>query len=374
MRRVSRILFLLLLSFFSISLASFTPHTYRLVGDIDIFFTDSGPPPNSCNYTTLIVLHGSAFNGFGFERLHDHAHSLNLRTILWNRRDYPGSTPYTDAELEDLAEGRKVFMDRIGQQLADFMVQFIEKENIPQAAPDFKSGGIVLMGWSMGTSSAMALFSDPKLISPEVYGVLEGYVRDLVLDDSPHLCFGYEVPKGIEVYDPWTDPDYKTPEELFQNFALWVSSFYDHRDSQNANLADMDMRKRGEDPTVTKWSEEEFNRYFSQDAAVRSELKMYVEPMQTVLRNNTERVFYDEQLIKSYFPKLKITFVVGTRTNWQCLWGPTETAKRYKAHIGEGKAARPVKLYQIEGGNHFAHWEVPKTLLEKAVAGSSRSD
>ena len=118
----------------------------------------------------------------GFERLHEHAHSLNLRTILWNRRDYPGSTRYTDAELEDLAEGRKVFMDKVGQQLADFIVQFIEKEKIPQATSDFKAGGVAVMGWSMGTASVITLFSDSQLVSPEVYGVLEKYVRDLILN------------------------------------------------------------------------------------------------------------------------------------------------------------------------------------------------
>ncbi|KAJ8073192.1 hypothetical protein PM082_020061 [Marasmius tenuissimus] len=37
-----------------------------------------------------------------------------------------------------------------------------------------------------------------------------------------------------------------------------------------------------------------FNKYYTTDAAVRSELKMYVEPMQTVLRDNAQKVFYDE--------------------------------------------------------------------------------
>ncbi|KAL0062747.1 hypothetical protein AAF712_010369 [Marasmius tenuissimus] len=363
-------------------MATFTAHTYRLVGDIDIFFTDSGAPPNSTDYTTLLVLHGSAFNGRQYHFLFSMASKgftttlthLNLRTILWNRRDYPGSTRYTDAELEDLTEGRKVFMDKIGQQIADFIVQFIEKENIPQASPDFKAGGVAVMGWSMGTASVMTLFSDPTIISPEVYGVLEKYVRDLILDDPPYLSFGYEVPKDVKTYDPWTDPDCKTPEELYQNFGFWVSSFYDHKNPHIGNLVDLDMRKRGDEYTVTKWTEEEFNKYYTADAAVRSELKMYVEPMQTVLRDMAQKVFYDEKLIKSYFPKVKITLIVGTRTNWHCIWGPMENKRRYDAHIAQaGKTARPVELYPIEGGNHFAHWEAPKTLLERAVEGSTRS-
>jgi hypothetical protein len=37
------------------------------------------------------------------------------------------------------------------------------------------------MGWSMGTATAMPLFSDPSLISPELYALLEPYVKNLVL-------------------------------------------------------------------------------------------------------------------------------------------------------------------------------------------------
>jgi hypothetical protein len=49
----------------------------------------------------------------GMIRLHEHAHNNKLRVIIWNRRDYRGSTKYTDAELDDLKAGRKVFQDRL---------------------------------------------------------------------------------------------------------------------------------------------------------------------------------------------------------------------------------------------------------------------
>ncbi|EEB93610.1 hypothetical protein MPER_07705, partial [Moniliophthora perniciosa FA553] len=240
---------------------AFTPHTYTLSDSIEIFFTDSGAPPNSTDYTTLLVLHGSAFNGHGFEKLHDYAHELNLRVLIWNRRDYPGSTKYTDEELEELNQGKKIFIDRLGAQVADFLKQFIEKEKIPKATPDRKAGGIAVMGWSMGTATAMSLFSDPSIISSELYNHLKEYVKDLILDDSPHLCFGYEVPEGEKTYDPWTDPNCKTPEELYQNFGFWVSSFYDHPNPLSGKLSDMDIRTRTDEVTATKWTPEEFGRY-----------------------------------------------------------------------------------------------------------------
>ena len=86
----------------------------------------------------------------GLEKLHAFAHQFNMRTIIWNRRDYPGSTPYTDSELEDLSQGRKIFIDRAGSQLGEFLFQLVDKEQIPRATDGGISGGIAIMGWSVG--------------------------------------------------------------------------------------------------------------------------------------------------------------------------------------------------------------------------------
>ncbi|KAK7037590.1 hypothetical protein VNI00_011082 [Paramarasmius palmivorus] len=362
-----------------VKLETFTSRTFTLSDGINIFFTDSGAPRNSTDYTTVLVLHGSAFNGHGFEKLHDYAHEYNIRTIVWNRRDYPGSTRYTNEELAELQQGKRVFIDRLGFQVADFIKQLIEKEKIPKATLDRKAGGVAIMGWSMGTATAMALFSDPSIISPEVHDHLKEYVKDLILDvlitharkiDSPHLCFAYEIPEGEKIYDPWTDPNCTTPEELYQNFGFWVSSFYDHPDPLSGKLSDMDIRTRTNEATLIKWTPEELSKYYTQDAAVRSELRMYVPPMQDTLRDITQRSFYDERFIDSYFPDVKVSLIVGTRTNWQCLWGPVETMRRHDMVVAEGGKVRPMWLYWIEGGNHFAHWEMPDALMEKIAAGT----
>ncbi|KAL0563660.1 hypothetical protein V5O48_018406 [Marasmius crinis-equi] len=138
---------------------TFTSNTYKLIGDVEIIFTDSGAPPQSSDYTILIVFHGGSFNG----------------------------------QLEDLAEGRKVFLDRLEQQIAD--------------------SGEVLQG-----------------------------SRYLRTPPPPVVCYGYEVPSNIQVYEALTDPDSETPEE---------SSFFDHKNPHSGNLADMDMRKRSDEPTIT---------------------------------------------------------------------------------------------------------------------------
>lgn len=79
----------------------------------------------------------------------------NLRTIIINRRDYPGSTKYSDSELEDLVKGRKVFLDRLALLLAYFLKHFVQKEKVPKISADGTRGGFSLLAWSMGTASAM---------------------------------------------------------------------------------------------------------------------------------------------------------------------------------------------------------------------------
>jgi len=116
-----------------------------------------------------------------FYGLHDHVHGRNLRAVIWNRREYPGSTKYTDSEADDLTNGRKIFLDQTAALIADFLVQFIEKEGIPEISPDHKRGGVAILGWSLGTPTALSLFSNPSAFPSEEYALLRRYVKNLVI-------------------------------------------------------------------------------------------------------------------------------------------------------------------------------------------------
>ncbi|KAG6917598.1 hypothetical protein DXG01_001827 [Tephrocybe rancida] len=304
-----------------------------------------------------------------FEKLHSYAHEFNLRTILWNRREYPGSTKYTDAEVDDLNNGRKIFLNRLAILVGDFIKQFVEKESVPKISSDRKSGGFAILGWSMGTATAMPLFSDPTLFSEDSYDLLEMYVKDLVLSDAPHLSFGIDLPTGAKVYNPWADPDFKTPEELYQNFTFWVSSYYDHPDFHATSLLTLDFRKRTDHATINSWTKEQFRKFYSEAAATRSELRMYVPPMQSTLKDMTHRVLYDKNITQTLFPKVPVTYVGATRTNWECAWGYLETKRRYEEELAKGNKVRNTRFFLIEGGNHFAHWDRPKEFLEQIVSG-----
>jgi hypothetical protein len=114
-------------------------------------------------------------------RLHEHAVDNNLRVVIWSRRDYRGSTKYTDVELDDLRAGRKIFQDRLAIQLAWFLEHFIKHEKTPKLSVDRDSGGFILMGWSFGNATMLSLFSDPDVIPRTLYETVEPYMMSLIL-------------------------------------------------------------------------------------------------------------------------------------------------------------------------------------------------
>ncbi|KAJ6562616.1 hypothetical protein B0H19DRAFT_943874 [Mycena capillaripes] len=252
-------------------MADHTEHTIKLPDGIELYYTDSGPPSSS-SYTTLVVLHGSAFTGDGLVPLHKYAHQNDLRMILWNRRDYRGSTKYTDAELEDLKAGRKVFQDRLAVQLAWFFEHFIKQENTAKLSVDRKSGGFILAGWSFGNATALSLLSDPDAIPKALYEIVEPYLMSVVLYDPPFTALGYTPPDHETFYQPMADPDYHTLEQKYDNFQHWVSSYYKHPDIASGKPSGLSFAKRTDKQTVSSWTEEQKEKYFDKVAAIRTEL------------------------------------------------------------------------------------------------------
>lgn len=79
----------------------------------------------------------------------------------------------------------------------------------------------------------------------------------------------------------------------------------------------------------------------------------YVQPMQQTLNDLAQRVLYDESLTQTIFPKVPVTFIGATRTNWQCAWGYLKTKERYEEEVAKGRKVRTMRFFVIEGGNHF---------------------
>ncbi|KAJ7238346.1 Alpha/Beta hydrolase protein [Mycena haematopus] len=255
-------------------MAQYTEHTCTLSDGVNIFFTDSGAPA-AADYTTLVVFHGTGFNGFSLTPLHQHAHQHNFRTILCNRRGYYGSTQYTDDEIAELHEGDKAFQDRLALQIARLLEYFIEHQHTPRPTDDGKKGGFILMGWSFGGASALALLSDPAAIPGQLYETIEPYLRSLVLYDPPFEALGHSPPPLPELYNAFADPAYTTFDAKFINFQYWISSYSKHPNIASGDAAGMFVAKPPADTansTFGRWTDEEKARYTDKAAAIRVDL------------------------------------------------------------------------------------------------------
>ncbi|KAJ7447873.1 Alpha/Beta hydrolase protein [Mycena galericulata] len=258
----------------------YTEHTLKLPDGVEILYTDSGAPGTS-DYTTLVVLHGTAFNGYGFVRLHEYASKYNMRVILCNRRGYHGSTKFSEGEVAEMRAAPKAFQDRVALQLAWFLQHFVKEERIPKATLDNANrnlgGGIVLMGWSFGNATSLALLADPGVIPKDVYGVIEPYLRTLVVYgacffseffgstdgkllcvDPPDAVLAYSDPKIDGVYHPFADPEYTTFEEKFDAFLVWVSSYHQHPNLAARDPSGLTCARPTENPTpiINRWTAE----------------------------------------------------------------------------------------------------------------------
>ncbi|KAF5350812.1 hypothetical protein D9758_010371 [Tetrapyrgos nigripes] len=383
-----------------------TPHTYSLPGNVEISFTDSGVPRADDSvahddYTTLIIIHGAAFTGESMAPIHTHSPTLNLRTVILTCRGYPGSTPFSEQELADQANGDTGFMKGLGAVMKDFLKEFISREGIPKAGEGRGSGGVVILGWSAGCIQAMSLFWDPDTRifedDEEGYELLKGYVSGLVLYDPPTTTFGCPNPPAsvcdkCNLYVPFTDPAHadKSFEEKLKLFPRWVAAYYDHNiefDSKGMKgvpeglSSDSGSTGKEKKNSLDGWTEEDWKRLIKLDSAMNSDFRMLTPLPQKTLRKLKDCFFFDlssDDTNKSTrnsknFPNVRITYLLASKGTWNCNWTAHEIHRtfheyRLQNQTSQRKNDLPVKRWinftVMKGGNHFVHLDFTHRFLE----------
>ncbi|KAL0563546.1 hypothetical protein V5O48_018520 [Marasmius crinis-equi] len=353
--------------------------TYQITDDVRLFFTDSGAPPDSTDYTTIVAVHGFGFSGVCFEKLQSQAHAYNLRVVALNRRDYAGSTPFSDDELDALKGGddtrARGSIERLGLHIALFLRKFVEEEGVPSvtnAGNGRKRGGLAVMGWSMGALTAIAPFANPNALGEETYGVLKGYIRDLILYDPPFIVLGLPIPTSInpeKLHFPHAPPNVKhrEPQEIFENFVRFVGSRYQYeiRDgvATPASIEESGSLPRTEQCVMDLWSRDEFERLT--DVAASMGADMLLLGWQGLLNETTQKVLFDEKVAKTFFPELKITHFSAPHSFWMTGVACMEIRRMYRE---KEAVVRPIEFVELEGADHFVHYTDPESLL-KVVKG-----
>ncbi|KAF8642045.1 hypothetical protein AX16_009716 [Volvariella volvacea WC 439] len=351
-----------------------TAKVFNLYGATpDIQYVDSGPVEGSTDYHTIFIFHGTSFNGENFKPLFPLAPKHNLRLVLYTRRDYTGSTPFSNQELEDLRNGKKIHLQSMGVEVGSFLSWFVENHpEIPKLSEDRKKGGISLLGWSMGITPVFAFLGHPEVLPSGTYTKLEPYLQTIIIYDSPGVAFGFDIPPGR--YLPFHDPTLKTPSEMLQHFTLWVSGHYYHNiddfESFNStkNLDLLNFSRQGVNNSVLTMTEEMRSACIQLDVAVKSDIGATPYPVvQNILREHTDKALYNEQLAKGIFPKAEVIHILCDETIWLPVYAYMAAYEKYQKLIGEGKKIRPTSFVVFPGMNHFGHWDEPERFVELVV-------
>jgi hypothetical protein len=107
-----------------------------------------------------------------------------VRLIFVNRRDYPGSTPLSDAELAELGssdlETRAKALAQQGLDIGLFLAWLIREENIPPVVVDRdgkQQGGIALVAWSLAHTPLAGFLAHADSLPTDALRILDPCLR-----------------------------------------------------------------------------------------------------------------------------------------------------------------------------------------------------
>ncbi|KAI8973137.1 hypothetical protein BD414DRAFT_468831 [Trametes punicea] len=351
-------------------------------------FRDSGIPPDSAGYTTLVLVHGYAWHGGIFTKMLPFAEKYNVRIVLLNRRDYPGSQPYSEEDLallrpaadeEAQARAREeawTFMRRRAAELYDWLATAVKDGTILPVDRETGTGGVIVAGWSFGTVWMTAFLAHGDLASA-VHGVdLGSVVRRVVFYDPPYHALGYSYPEKL--WNPLVDPA-NGPEEAVAKFAMWVSGYYRHGETP----AELEYRVALEEPSPTLGRltpEERATALCEAPGQPRgSDGMLFGTGLSTGLFERLAKAALypardDERAARDTWRDTEVRYIWCDHSVGDVPWGTWKLRAELDEAAQKGKRIRSVTMWRIRGANHFAHWDEPERALRALVSDAKDAE
>ncbi|EED78969.1 predicted protein [Postia placenta Mad-698-R] len=331
--------------------------------ETQLYYEDSGAPPGSEPYITLVLVHGLIFHGGIFKPMFQYAPEHNMRLVAINLRDYPGSTPFSPSELDALRSDKAdqaTFISDRGMELARFLEWFILEHDLPPKALSHKSeaaGGLSILGWSLGNCPIMSMLASAHALPEATRKLLDMHLRSFIVYDPPLYTFGIS-----DVYDdlyiPTRDKSIP-PEGAAEAFSFWVSGYYRHTPTvlssfnsltreeilAGINNSPIDDSPKYQ-PTLKTMSPVEIAAVTDWAGAQRSHVAM-LDVDSTVYQENAQRALLD----KTVWPGLRVVLVWCTMSVGATVYGSWDLARRVRHAWPPG--AREVDVKRLDGVNHF---------------------
>ncbi|KAI6018352.1 hypothetical protein EDC04DRAFT_3118620 [Pisolithus marmoratus] len=351
--------------------------TLKIASDIEFFYEESGLSGlDPTTYTTVVFIHGMGFNGAVFRKLFPFGIEHNYRLVSLYRRGYGSSTPWSAKELALLQSSddadHKEYLRLAGLQITKFLLTFAASQSIPKYVEERKTGGIILIGWSLSAVYLNAALVSLDALTAEELRDLESYLHAVVYYDTGLVAMGLPSPRPYQsfLFAP-------TVEERWEIFKQWISSFFAHpnvysRDSSDLELIHPRQDKPGSLHSLTEEEIAEMTEpqmYATHDAAT-----LGIKP--EVFAALARRALFDKQYASQYLPGLKVRFVCGTESSGLFVHVVNEIRRCMDNSPSvvfgeEAEQARDLDSAYLERGNHFVFLDEPQWALAqfKAVVG-----
>ncbi|KAJ7764861.1 Alpha/Beta hydrolase protein [Mycena metata] len=324
-------------------------------GTAKLAFNDSGNPGNN-NYITIFAVHGMGWNNRIFKRVQTLSAAKSIRIVAVNRRQYKGSTPYTESEamipITGSDEEKANFIKSRGVELANFIDTFIQNNQLPPISDDGKTGGVALLGWSAGNLITAAAIANLDALSDASKKRLKSHLRGHIMQEPPSIAFGLPLPAAN--WSPHMDTTIPADKQAAM-FTTWITSYFDHGDlsTRDVNVLSYIVPSAFRPPTIYDMTPEEIAETADQGPVELPGMFMSMAQSNAVYR----KACYSAD-IKSLVPSLKTTFITGDATcsySLAALWSIQDDNKAEKGNI---------KFVVIPGANHFWHWDDAEEALK----------
>ncbi|KIL65767.1 hypothetical protein M378DRAFT_161777 [Amanita muscaria Koide BX008] len=333
--------------------------TLELGSGVDIAYTDSGAPSQP-NYITIIAIHGMCFCAPIFKRAQAAALEKGVRFVAINRRNYPGSTAFTLEEIHALSQGsegqRSDFLKDRAHEIATFIDRFIQKNHLPPISSDGKSGGVILLGWSLGCAEAAATIAHADSLPSHIRLHLSSHLRALVIYEAGARVLGK--PNPPKDWSPYAAEC--LPSDIRGHaFAQWVTAYFDHgdlstRDPDVLSYILPSTSRPGTIYNMTKPEQEEVIRLGYDSAWEISYFTRFDEQRLAVYY----KAVFDDTTAQ-LFPGIKISHLAGGKGPSFAIAGFWDMQKDAEER---GKTSIVFKL--VPGMNHFVHWDDPEAAID----------
>ncbi|KAG6873149.1 hypothetical protein C0995_002302 [Termitomyces sp. Mi166 len=307
------------------------------------------------------------FSNLIFKKLLPVAQNKGARVVALNRRHYPGSTEYSAEELAIVVNGgteaqKDAEFQTRGLEIATFIDNFIVQYNLPPISEDGKTGGIILLGWSLGSVQALATISSAHALSVDVRARLGAYKSDQLVQSDPHpILLGFPVPE-----QNWTPiMDTYIPQDLrLSAFGQWATGYFDHGDIAKRDLDALQwvLPSSNHVPTLFKIPPADRAEMECYGGDAFSDMP-YMFHFSGQFKASYRKAINDPETLK-IFPALRCVILAGEKSGAFAVAGMWAVEDDQK----EAGGSTHLAVNLVPGINHFWHWEDPEKALDYFLA------